>query len=692
MAILFCPRCRSLMQLRKDRMVCPKCGVVSGGAQKDGARAKVEPDGGRGASRSTAKGRIAPKYFPYEPRRNQLEMMSLVFRTMMSGGSAVIESGTGSGKTVCALAGALEYCIPNEMKLIYVTRTNSQSRQVMLELREIDRMAPVRGLAFQGRAHGCMLLRHHLLEDVDSGDLARSCEQRKKRSMTGQGDGCTFFENYMRDDLEEYRQFCLRSLPTAEEFMAFCEDRGACAYEAMKDRTAEAQVIVTSYPYVVSPDVRDTFFEMLGLEPAQCAIIVDEAHNLIDFAREAESLEMTTELVAAVQKEARAFGNAKLAQGVRMEDLCAALEDSIASLSKVAGEDQRKEAGLEPEELEGQLSSKLGLEKDELSDLGQRLMAQGEAIVQARTKRDEAPRSAALALGEALFRWTTAPPSRYRKYARDSLPPSLNAYCLDPAGALRIFQECHASVHMSGTLRPLQQYADLAGLADASQMAYDSPFPKENRLILYADDVTTEYTARGDESNMRRLKSHIVSLVRSTRRRTLVLFPSYALMRRLCEKGLEEELMVPVFKEEQGMPQDRLMRMVEQFKSGRVKGVLMATAQGRVAEGLDFPEEDLEMVIVVGIPYPPPSVPQKALEAYCARRFGEQRGREYASVVPAYRKMAQAIGRLIRTERDVGAAVILDKRARFFAKYMEMRASSAPVEEVQLFFRGRGRS
>lgn len=676
-------------------MVCPKCGEVQKEIAKGGAgqvRASKSPTDPAASGTSRAKGRSVSKYFPYEPRRNQLEMMSLVFRTLMSGGSAIIESGTGSGKTVCALAGALEYCVPNDKKLIYVTRTNSQAKQVMLELRAINRVSEVKGLAFQGRRHGCMMVRHHLLEDVEAADLARFCEQRKKRSMQRQGEGCTFFENYQREDEEEFRGFCAGSLPTAEEFVSFCEERGACAYEAMKDRTAEAQVIVAPYPYVISPDVRDSFFEMLAIEPSQCVIVVDEAHNLIDFAREAESLEMESTLVDAVQKEARVFGNAKLAPSVKMDALCIALEDAIASLSQKGAGEGKKEAVLENDELENLLSEKLGIEAEDLSDLAQKMLAQGEAVIQARLKRDEAPASATLALGELLFHWFTTTPSRFRKYAVDGLPPSLKAYCLDPARALRIFHECHASVHMSGTLRPLQQYADLVGLSDAAQVFYDSPFPKENRLVLYAEDVTTEFSARGDDANMRRLEAHIVSLVKQVRRRTMVIFPSYALMKKLCERGLEEKLAVPVFKEEQGVSQDRLMRMVEQFKSSRTKGVLLAAAQGRVAEGLDFPDEDLEMVIVVGIPYPPPTIPQKALEAYCAKRFGEQRGREYASNVPAYRKMAQAIGRLIRTETDVGAAVILDKRAKHFARFMEMRASTEPVSDVKEFFRRRGPS
>lgn len=618
-------------------------------------------------------------------------MMSLVYRTMMAGGSAIIESGTGSGKTVGALAGALAYCVPEGKTLIYVTRTNSQAKQVMAELRAISEVKAVCGLAFQGRRHACLMVREGMLEGVEAADLAKFCEQRKKRSMRKEQGGCPFFENYVREDAEDFRDFAMRELPTAEEFIDFCESKGACAYEAMKDLTAQAQVIVTSYPYIISPDVRDMFLEMLSLEPSQCAIVVDEAHNMMDFAREAESLELEVTLVEAAESESRAFGNAKLAGKVGMGDLCPALAGCICSFAQRARESGSKEMVLGHDELERVLAERLGVTTEELGPMAERMRAQGESIVQARLKKDEPPASATLALGELLFRWFAAGPGRFKKYVSDGLPPVARAYCLDPAGALRIFHQCHASVHMSGTLQPLMQYADLVGLPEAAMVSYPSPFPRENRLVLYAEDVTTEWSARSDEGNMRRMEEHVVSLVKGLRRRTMVIFPSYELMRRFCDMGLEEELGVPVFKEEQALSQDRLMRMVESFKSSRVKGALLSAAQGRVCEGLDFPEEDLELVIVVGIPYPPPTIPQKALERYCAQRFGEWKGREYASNVPAYRKMAQAIGRLIRTERDVGAAVILDRRARHFSKYMEIKASADLVGETGRFFDSRER-
>ena len=58
----------------------------------------------------------------------------------------------------------------------------------------------------------------------------------------------------------------------------------------------------------------------------------------------------------------------------------------------------------------------------------------------------------------------------------------------------------------------------------------------------------------------------------------------------------------------------------------------------------------------------------------------------YTSQIPAVRKMNQAIGRLIRTETDRGAAVILDHRVSRFASSLGAVPSDDPVGDVARFF------
>jgi DNA excision repair protein ERCC-2 len=72
-----------------------------------------------------------PPLFPYKPRPSQVEIVRAVQDAMDRGKHLVMESGTGTGKTICSLVGALQHAKANKKKVLYLTRTISQSDQVM---------------------------------------------------------------------------------------------------------------------------------------------------------------------------------------------------------------------------------------------------------------------------------------------------------------------------------------------------------------------------------------------------------------------------------------------------------------------------------------------------------------------------------------------------------------------------------
>jgi len=136
------------------------------------------------------------------------------------------------------------------------------------------------------------------------------------------------------------------------------------------------------------------------------------------------------------------------------------------------------------------------------------------------------------------------------------------------------------------------------------------------------------------------------------------------------------------------MSQSELMDLVTEFKScGDGNGnsaALFTVMGGRISEGMDFPAEQLEIAVIVGIPYPKPTARQRGLQNYYDQKFGK--GWEYTVQAPAARKMLQAIGRLIRNENDRGVAVILDKRAPRFHQYIkEMQESKNLLIDISRF-------
>ena len=148
---------------------------------------------------------------------------------------------------------------------------------------------------------------------------------------------------------------------------------------------------------------------------------------------------------------------------------------------------------------------------------------------------------------------------------------------------------------------------------------------------------------------------------------------------------IERHVMKDMYWEEQRnlrMTMERLTR----FRNGR-NGVFFSVMGGSVAEGIDFPGDELCYAIIVGIPYPPPTTEMRAMSDMYDQRYGPGKGWLYTSEVPALRKMKQAIGRLIRTETDRGMAVILDNRASKYVRQLGASASDDPAGDAARFFR-----
>ncbi len=88
---------------------------------------------------------------------------------------------------------------------------------------------------------------------------------------------------------------------------------------------------------------------------------------------------------------------------------------------------------------------------------------------------------------------------------------------------------------------------------------------------------------------------------------------------------------------------------------------MLGVQGGRASEGADFPGDQMNSVVVVGVPYAEPSPRIEAQIRYYEKRFPGH-GRQYGYVLPALKKASQTAGRPVRTLKDKGAIIFLDYR------------------------------
>jgi len=629
--------------------------------------------------------------FPYTPRPCQTQMMKSIRETLSGGGHALIEAPTGTGKTIAALVPIFEYLQTHpEKRFLYLTRTNAQQRQVLIETRKIKERVQTELIVtgFQGRKNLCPLVRENPnLKNGNADELSWYCIEKKKRHPNA--GGCIFYRTLCEKKMDEHIVWVIKTIPAVEDLYKRMKEMKICPYEFIKKIMERAHGVVAPYLYFFDAHIRQKFLEYMNIETKDLIIVIDEAHNLPDFLRGIASCKYSVNAIHRARSEAKSYKDPLLAEGIPACRFFDAFEDALRD---IAEESLKKddEACIPAPSLQEELMINLGISSITLDTIISSLIALGEKIRIDRLTKNELPRSYLLSAGVFLKIWKSIDDERYVRIITSKGSPVISGCCLDASLMATPLHGVHASIHISGTLSPLEQYRDILGLPpDRTRFAsLSSPFPKENRKIVYSPQVTTCYRERqSNEQETERIWKLLRRICDSISRNTVVFFPSFRLLEEFTGSEWGRNLTPAPYIERQEMHQVDVMEMVEVFKKRVGSPLMFAVAGGRLSEGLDFPDRELDIVIIVGIPYPRPDPLQDALQRYYEQQFGPQMGWEYAVQAPTVRRLLQCIGRLIRSETDRGIAIILDKRAKRFRSYLpDMGPSSDPVAEIKAFF------
>ena len=636
--------------------------------------------------------------FPYKPRKNQTAIMQTIKRTLNDRQHLVFESGTGSGKTICTLASTLEFALNNNKKIVYTTRTNAQQRQVILELREIRKKNPdiadaLVGVGMQGRANMCILAHNDPeFSKGTSDELSRFCNNEKKKAKNKPGDGCKFYNNFLDNDkTDKAKKWFKKNLPTAEELIEYCGKHGICPYELNKILIKESILVVVPYIYVFDLMIRNMLLDSIGVSEDDIILVVDEAHNLPDYIRDLHSMEISMFILNNCMIEAEKYGDPSMLDGkFTVSSFCKILTDIIMGLRDTyvygilengirTGGVKNNDAFIPSHEFETEILGRLKVTSRRLHDIIGDLVAYGEKIREYRQKEGKLPRSFLHKLGIVLDFWINLEMEQYAKLIVDAgggSNPRIEAFCLDPSVGTDIIRHFHSSIHMSGTLEPLEEYRDSLGLSENTELiSFPSSFQTSNRRIFFVNDVSTKYEEVSKDENMiDRMIGHVTSICNNFPKNTMIFFPSFNVMSNFRRSDDISKINRCVFFEEQKMSQAALMDLVSDFKqyggNQNEGAALFSVMGGRISEGMDFPAEQLEIAVIVGIPYPKPTARQRGLQHYYDLKF--RKGWEYTVEAPTARKLLQSIGRLIRNENDRGVAIILDRRAPRSVSYTHL--------------------
>ncbi len=611
-------------------------------------------------------------------RPGQVEMAEAVTAALESEEHLLVQAGTGTGKSLAYLVPALLHRRP------VVVSTATLALQAQLTRRDLPRLVEVatpllgRKLTFailKGRSN--YVCKHRVGGGVpeDDGDglfeipapsspLGKEVlRARDWAATTGSGD---------RDDLVPGvgdRAWAQISVTSRECLGATrCPEGPECFAELARERAAEADVVVTNHALLAIDAL-----ESIPVLPDHGAVIVDEAHDLVDRVSATATAEIT---VNAVERVARAA--ARVADERQVDILIGVAEGLGATLANLP------EGPLDP--VPPLLAAELGALRD----------AARNALVSISTSKDDASdvllaKKIARSGLEEIFDVAAklAAPTQYDVAwlaVEDRRGRVLRVAPLSVSGLLRTaLFGTRTVVLTSATLAVgggFDSTARSVGLptGDAQQQEPEegedapprwrgldvgSPFDYGRQGILY---VARHLPTPGRDGLNPAMLDELAELIEAAGGRTLGLFSS----RRAAEWAaaeMRERLAVPVLC--QG--DDTLTDLVRRFADDP-STCLFGTLS--LWQGVDVPGESCQLVVMDRIPFPRPDEPLSAARAKAVDAAG---GNGFMSVSAAHAgvKLAQGAGRLIRRGEDRGVVAILDSRLAT-ARYGNFLRASLP--------------
>lgn len=585
--------------------------------------------------------------FPFDSyRKNQREFAIAVYKTIAEGSSIFAQAPTGTGKTISTLFPALKALGEGHITKIFYLTAKTITRQVAEDTVSLllDKGLKINAVVLTAKDKVCF-------------EKESSCR----------ADSCPYAEGYFdRIDAALYEILSRESLINRGVIEEYAVKHRVCPFEFSLDISLWTDVVICDYNYVFDPRAYlKRFFGETNEGDRQYALLIDEAHNLVDRSRDMYSAGISKALIL---EQKRFF------KGVNKE-----LYQQLTDVNKYFIEVKKN---AESREIISKEAPK------ELYSLLKKLTAAFETVqqLQPHLMREE---SLTLYFDILFFlKIHELFDDNYACITEIGRDVTTKLFCID---ASRLLQEkikkAKAAVFFSATLLPMSYYVYMLGGTEASYtMRISSSFPRQNLGLYVVKDVSTKFRER--ENSIKQVAACIQAAVGHRKGNYMVYCSSYSYMQDILGAFEEYKGRYDILVQSQAMEEGEKEAFLQSFQPDNQKTLLgFAVMGGIFSEGIDLRGDRLSGVIIVGV-----GLPLLCLERDVIRRhFEEQKGAgfDYAYKFPGMNKVQQAAGRVIRSETDRGIVVLIDERfdqisyRRLFPQEWEGAIALKGLEELE---------
>lgn len=556
--------------------------------------------------------------FPFGAYRpGQREMAVSIYKSIVNHDNLYVSAPTGIGKTISTLFPAVKAMGEGYVSKIFyltaktITRTVAEDTIQMIHGEDTR----VKSITLTAKDKICFL---------------------EKRNCTAEH--CAYANGHF-DRIDEALLDALNhcDIFTRDKVGEYAKKHKVCPFEFSLDLAIYTDIVICDYNYVFDPSVSLKRF----LDNREFVMLVDEAHNLVDRAREMFS--------ATVSK--RAIGQVKRNLG-----------GTYPSIGKALTKLSHHMLDIQKDYIE---VSQVLITKDAPKEL-YKLMRQ---FINACDKKLQAGPVGNLP-GDLLDLYFEAYnflkifdlfDDKYVTYAdevdRDVI---LRMYCIDPSYLIgETIARCKSVIFFSATLLPINYYKYMLGGTADKAIALPSPFDNQKSLRLIARDVSTRYQHR--EASYLKICEYIEAVASGKVGNYMIFFPSYKYMMAVYNRFRERAHGYAVYVQDTSMDEEERELFLSRFVAEPTQTLIgFCVLGGLFSEGIDLTQDRLIGVIVVGV-----GLPQIGLERDLIKFHFEEKkeeGYHYAYTYPGMNKVLQAVGRLIRTEQDEGIILLIDDR------------------------------
>ncbi len=593
--------------------------------------------------------------FPFTYRKGQKELAEGVYRTVFHEKRLFLNAPTGTGKTLAVLFPTIKAMGEGLTERIFYatakTVTATVASESFDELRKQD----------------------FLFKTVTLTAKEKICALRENEGTPCNPVDCPFAKGHYDRINDALYDFLTREDDhSRKRIMEFALERNVCPFELSLDLSLFCDSVILDYNYCFDPRVKLRRFFGEGVN-GNYIFLVDEAHNLVDRAREMFSAELFKEDFLKVRAKFMEGWNAladthpAIVTDVRKDKarqnlikLMKKLMNNLSNCSRALIPvkklcDSREEGAFKDPELE-----------EFVAVLTRTALIFGELLEEAGTAEvslDNEALELYFNIRSFLDIYETEDES-YVNYAEISPDGRMRVklFNVDPAKEIRkCTDRARSTVFFSATLLPVTYYMDLlSGDREDYTIYASSSFDNSKRGVFVSRDVSSKYTRRS-ESEYQRIAYEIYEIISVKQGNYMVFFPSYAFLKEVTGKYLstfdmpEQEILI----QERYMDEDKRREFLEKFESSD-RLLAFCVAGGIFAEGIDLREERLIGAVIVGTALPQVSFERSILKDYFDER--ELDGFDYSYRYPGMNKVLQAAGRVIRTENDRWIVALLDER------------------------------